>query len=820
MKTASHYPFQEIESKWRRRWQESGINTVDLQTAQKKLYCLVMFIYPSGYRLHTGHWYNYGPTDTWARYQRMKGYDVFEPMGYDAFGLPAENYAISHGVHPAESTAENIDQIRKQLKVMGAMYDWEKEIDTSSPDYYRWTQWLFLQLYHKGLAVRKKAPVNWCPSCQTVLANEQVVDGMCERCGATVTHKDLEQWFFKITEYADRLLEGLDRIDWPETTKIMQRNWIGRSEGVEVVFKVAGSEETMPVFTTRPDTLYGVTYMVLAPEHPLVEHLTTPEQKPAVQEYVEQARRESDIQRTSTEREKTGVYTGSYAVNPINDEQVPVWIADYVLASYGTGAVMAVPAHDERDFEFAKKYDLPIREVIRPSGVGEGEELKEAYVGAGVMVNSGLFDGLSSQEGWRGIADALEKSNTGGRCVNYKLRDWLISRQRYWGAPIPMIYCPTCGVVPVPEEDLPVRLPREVDFKPKGSGQSPLSTNPDFVNTHCPSCGGEARREVDTMDTFVCSSWYFLRYLSPRDDSRPFDPELAARWLPVDQYVGGAEHAVMHLLYARFVTKVLFDLGHITFDEPFTRLVHQGTITKDGAKMSKSKGNVVNPDEFIEQYGADTYRVYLMFMGSYQDGGDWSDEGIVGIDRFLNRIWRLVGQYLEMKDSLGTQEPPAEILRILHATIQQTGHDLERFHFNTAISRIMEFVNALYLYIGEKRPEDLSGELLGLTISNLVLLLAPFAPHLSEELWTLLGNSESVFLQSWPTFDESYLTTDQITIVVQVNGKVRSKIEVPADLDQDELKKRALEDEKIKSYTSEGIKRVIVVPGRLVNVVV
>jgi len=820
MKMTSHYPFKEIESKWRQRWQDSGINTVDLRTAQRKLYCLVMFIYPSGYRLHTGHWYNYGPTDTWARYQRMLGYDVFEPMGYDAFGLPAENYAISHGIHPAESTAENIAQIRKQLQIMGAMYDWDKEIDTSSPEYYRWTQWLFLQLYHKGLAVRKKAPVNWCPSCQTVLANEQVVEGLCERCSATVTHKDLEQWFFKITEYADRLLEDLERIDWPETTKIMQRNWIGRSVGVEVVFRTAEGDQEMPVFTTRPDTLYGVTYMVLAPEHPLVNQLTIPEREPEVLQYVEQARRESEIQRTSTEREKTGVFTGAYAINPINAERVPVWIADYVLASYGTGAVMAVPAHDERDFEFAKKFDLPIREVIRPPGAGDGGELKEAYVEAGLMINSGDLDGLPSEEGWEGIADALEKAETGRRCVNYKLRDWLISRQRYWGAPIPIIYCQKCGTVAVPEEDLPVQLPRDVDFTPRGSGQSPLSSNQDFVNARCPDCGGKARREVDTMDTFVCSSWYFLRYLSPHDDQRPFDPELAAKWLPVDQYVGGSEHAVMHLLYARFVTKVLNDLGHIEFDEPFSRLVHQGTITKDGSKMSKSKGNVVNPDAFIERYGADTYRVYLMFMGSYQDGGDWSDEGIVGIDRFLNRIWRLVGKYIEMNKSLGDPAPPADVVRTMHATIQQTGHDLDRFHFNTAISRIMEYVNALYLYIGDRESGDLSGEFLRQAIPNLVLLLAPFTPHLSEELWSILGNGESIFLQPWPSYDESHLTAEEITIVLQVNGKVRSKLKVPADLSDQEIEKLALEDDKIKSYTQGGIKRVVVVSGKLVNVVV
>lgn len=813
------YPFREIEEKWRKRWAKSGLNTVDLNDASRKLYCLVMFIYPSGERLHTGHWYNYGPTDTWARYQRMCGYNVFEPMGYDAFGLPAENYAIEHGVHPAISTAENVSQIRKQLQAMGAMYDWAKEIDTSSPEYYRWTQWLFLQLYKKGLAERKKAPVNWCPSCKTVLANEQVIEGHCERCENPVTHKDLEQWFFKITAYADRLLDGLDGIDWPEKTKTMQRNWIGRSEGVEVVFRVAETDQKIPVFTTRPDTLFGVTYMVLAPEHPLVEELTSSEKRKEVSEYIEKARKESEIQRTSTEKEKTGVFIGSYAVNPINSEKVPIWIADYVLVSYGTGAVMAVPAHDQRDFEFAKKFDLPIREVILSQGCEEVRELREAFVEPGKMVNSPNYNGLNSRVGGEKIADALEKMKLGRRCVNYKLRDWLVSRQRYWGAPIPIVYCQTCGIVPVPEGELPVLLPEEVDFSLQGTGKSPLATNQDFVQTVCPQCGGSAHREVDTMDTFVCSSWYFLRYLSPHDSERPFDPELARKWLPVDQYVGGAEHAVMHLLYARFVARVLYDMDYIHFEEPFTKLVHQGTITKDGSKMSKSKGNVVSPDQFIGGHGSDTFRVYLMFMGSYQDGGDWSDEGIVGISRFLNRVWRLVHMVQEER-GLASEASIEDLNRTMHYTVQQVGQDLNRFHFNTAISRIMEFVNALYPHMVERPQDKHQEQFLQDAMRVLVLLIAPFAPHLGEELWEHLGNKKSVFLEKWPTYEPKFLERKQMTIVIQVNGKVRSRIQVPADIFDEDLKNLALNEERVKMYVHKGVKRVVVVPGKLVNIVV
>lgn len=805
------YPFWEIEPKWQRIWEESGAYHTDLSKVERKLYCLVMFSYPSSDRLHIGHWYNYGPTDTWARYKRMQGYNVFEPVGFDAFGLPAENYAIKTGVHPAKSTYENIQHMRRQLRRIGAMYDWKREIVTSEPSYYKWTQWIFLQLYKAGLAYRKEAPVNWCPNCRTVLANEQVIEGRCERCGTQVVRRDMEQWFFKITDYAERLLEGLDRIEWPEKTKTMQRNWIGRSEGAEIDFPVAGRDEKIRVFTTRPDTLFGATYVVLAPEHPLVDVLTAPEKREEVEEYVHQARTKSEIERLSTEREKTGVYIGADAINPATGERIPIWIADYVLLEYGTGAIMAVPAHDERDWEFARKFGLPVRVVVRPR---EGEPPDDsAYTDPGVMVNSGEFSGLYSEEGKERITAWLEEQGMGERKVRYRLRDWLISRQRYWGAPIPIVYCERCGIVPVPEEDLPVLLPEDVDFTPKGDGRSPLATSEEFVRTTCPSCGGPAERETDTMDTFVDSSWYFLRYLSPERDDVPWDRELADRWLPVDQYVGGAEHATMHLLYARFITKVLYDLGHISFDEPFRRLFHQGVITRGGAKMSKSKGNVVNPDEFIDQYGSDTFRCYMMFMGAYEEGGDWDDRGIQGIHRFLNRVWRLAVEYHD------PSEPPLrkdQLDRRMHRTVKKVGEDLERFHFNTAISAMMEWVNDLYQELVERPRANFEAYL-----ETLVRVLAPFAPHLGEELWRRLGHAESVFDVPWPSYDPDMAREEEIEVPVQVNGKVRARLRVPADVSQEELEKQALSHPNVQKYLGgRPPKRVIVVPGKLVSVVV
>ncbi|MBL7093898.1 leucine--tRNA ligase [candidate division KSB1 bacterium] len=814
----STYPFTEIEKKWQKKWEESKIYQADMENIKNKLYCLVFFIYPSGDKLHIGHWYNYGPTDTWARFKRMNGYNVLEPMGYDAFGLPAENYAIKMGVHPAKSTAENIQKIREQLKAIGAMYDWSKEINTSSPEYYRWTQWLFLQFYHNGLAYRKKAPVNWCTKCNTVLANEQVIDGFCERCESEVIKRDLEQWFFKITDYAERLLEGHDRIDWPDKTIAMQKNWIGRSEGAQIKFKVENSDEDIEVFTTRPDTLFGVTYMVLAPEHPLVDKLTNEENQAAVENYIKETRKASEIDRTSTEREKTGVFTGAYAINPVNNKKVPIWIADYVLLTYGTGCVMAVPGHDTRDFEFAKKFDLTIIEVISPDGKAQ-DTLEDAYVDEGIMINSGQFDGTPSKKGIKAVTESLATEGVGGEQINYKLRDWLISRQRYWGAPIPIVYCPDCGEVPIPEEDLPITLPEKVDFS--GAGESPLTTNSDFVNTTCPKCGGAAKREVDTMDTFVCSSWYFLRFPNPTMDDKAFDREIAKKWLPVDQYVGGAEHAVMHLLYARFFTKVLYDLKLIDFDEPFKRLVHQGVITKDGNKMSKSRGNVVNPDKFISEYGADTFRMYMMFMGSYTDGGDWSDEGITGIARFLNRVWRIIELLKENKAGGNETAKSKELERIRHYTIKMVTNDLERFQFNTAISRIMELVNAAYLYIQDVRIEEQNKDILDVLKETVAQLLAPFAPHFAEELWERIGKPYTIFNSDWPEYDEEKTLKKTVPIVIQINGKVRSTIEAELDAEDSTVLDMALADEKVINYTDcKTIVKKIVVKNRLVNLVI
>jgi leucyl-tRNA synthetase len=814
----SGYPFAKIEKKWLKRWEAGNLYRTDMTETEKKLYCLVMFVYPSGDRLHIGHWYNYGPTDTWARFKRMQGFNVFEPMGYDAFGLPAENYAIKKGVHPAESTEENIRTIREQLKVMGSMYDWSRELATNDPAYYRWTQWFFLLLYKNGLAYRKKAPVNWCPSCKTVLANEQVIDGHCERCNTQVVHRDLEQWFFRITAYADRLLEGLDRIDWPEKTVSMQRNWIGRSEGAWIRFPLVDGPESIEVFTTRPDTLWGVTYMVLAPEHPLVNGLTSPEKKAEVDAYVEQARLETEIDRTSTEKEKTGVFTGSYCLNPVNGEKVPVWIADYVLVTYGTGAVMAVPGHDERDFLFARKFGLPVREVISPDGK-EHDELEAAYVDPGIMIRSGPFSNTPSEKGIGKVIHYLDKKGWGGKRINYKLRDWLISRQRYWGAPIPTVTCEKCGIVPVPEDQLPVILPEKVRFE--GTGESPLLTNPEWVNTECPDCGGPARREVDTMDTFVCSSWYFLRFPDPHLDTEPFDRELIRKWLPVDQYVGGAEHAVMHLMYARFFTKVLYDLKYIDFDEPFTRLVHQGVITNQGAKMSKSKGNVINPDTYIQQYGSDVFRMYMMFMGSYTDGGDWSDEGIHGMNRFVRRVWRLVGQIRANPPEGEENSRFSQLDRQCHYAVKRVTQDLERFQFNTCISRIMELVNALYLYIQDVPQAEQNKDGLRYVIDTLIRLLAPFAPHLGAELWEITGHKDSVFNASWPSWDEDKLKLEMVTVVIQVNGKLRSRIQVEADAGEETVKEAALADEKIQKYIhGKTLKKIVVVKNKLVSIVI
>ncbi len=819
------YSFREIEEKWRRRWEESGIYKTDLSKIDKKCYTLVMFSYPSSDKLHLGHWFNYGPTDTWARFRRMRGYNIFEPMGFDSFGLPAENFAIKTGGHPHDITEENLGFIRQQLQAIGAMYDWDMEVVTSHPNYYKWTQWVFLQLYKAGLAYRAKAAVNWCPSCNTVLANEQVTsEGTCERCGSVVTRKNLTQWFFKITAYAERLLKDLDNIDWPERTKLMQKNWIGKSIGVEISFELDDeSGRKINVFTTRPDTLFGVTYMVLAPEHPLVEEITTPAQRSAVQEYVEKATRESEIERTSTVREKTGVFTGAFAINPINNEKVPIWIADYVLVTYGTGAVMAVPGHDERDFEFATQFELPIEKVILQPGTSPDDLLMAAYTESGAMINSGPFSGLSSEEGKEKIADWLHERNLGERKINYKLRDWLISRQRYWGAPIPIVYCEKCGEVAVPEDQLPVMLPYNVDFLP--TGESPLHHNEEFRNTACPKCGDPATREVDTMDTFVDSSWYFLRYLSPKLEDRPFDKKLADEWCPVDMYVGGPEHATMHLLYARFITKVLHDLKHIGFDEPFNALRHQGIIKgPDGLRMSKSRGNVVNPEEYLLKYGSDAFRCYLMFGFEFEKGGPWSDDGIASLERFLNRIWRVLENYLWVfgtgneNKTFGDDEK--ELNKVLNNSIKGATEDTERFHFNTAISRIMELVNGLYKYVGEKPGEEINAEFLKSALEKLVLLLAPFAPHLSEELWEMTGHTDSIFNAPWPEFDPEALEEDTINYGLLINGKVRGQMQVPRNLGDEEVRKRALESGRMPALLEgKKIRKIILVPGKVVNIV-
>ncbi len=819
------YPFKEIEEKWRKIWDENKVYATNLDDLKKKLYTLVMFIYPSGAKLHIGHWYNYGPTDSWARYKKLRGYNVFEPMGYDAFGLPAENYAIKTGIHPYDSTMKNIEDIRGQLKKMGCMYDWNAELMTCVPEYYKWNQWLFLQMYKKGLAYRKNAPVNWCPSCQTVLANEQVQpDGTCERCDTPVVKKNLTQWFLKITDYAEELLADLDKIDWPERTKLMQRNWIGKSTGTEIKFKIAGSEKDFTVFTTRPDTLFGVTYVVFAPEHDLVKEITTNEQKEAVEKYINEVKNLSEIERTSTAKEKTGVFTGAFAINPVNNEKVPIWIADYVLASYGTGAVMAVPGHDERDFEFAAKFNLPVRKVILQDGTKEEDELTEAFTDVGTMINSGQFNGLRSDDGIGKITDFLESKGVGKRKINYRLRDWLISRQRYWGTPIPVVYCEKCGEVPVPEDQLPVELPYDVDFKP--SGESPLARNEKFINTTCPVCGGPAKRDPDTMDTFVDSSWYYLRYPNPNFKDGMFDTDLANKWTPVDMYVGGAEHATMHLLYARFVHKFLRDIGLVDSDEPFAKLVHQGTITNQGAKMSKSKGNVVNPDDFTDEYGSDVFRMYLMFMGPYEFGGDWSDKGIVGVDRFVQRIYTL---YVNNKDLLKKVTPkekysleelnPAEksVYRKINSTIQKFEHEIENFGFNTAVAALMELLNEM-----TKKLPDCSDDVKALALTRFAVMLAPLAPHLGEEIWSLLGNEKTLFENPvWFKYDEAALTKEEITIAVQVNGKVRGTVNIPVGAEKEDVKKLAFENANVKKFT-EGKKIVkeIYVKDKIYNIVV
>lgn len=819
------YDFKAIEEKWRRRWEEADLYASIDEPGRKKRYVLVMFPYPSG-PAHIGHVANYNLGDVLARYLRRKGVNVLHPMGWDGFGLPAENAAIRSGVHPAKYTWDNIALPKEGLQRLGYSYDWDRELATCSPDYYKWTQWLFLRFFEKGLAYKALARANWCPSCRTVLANEQVIAGRCERCDTPVVQKALSQWFLRITDYAERLLADMDQLSgWPEGVLTMQRNWIGRSEGCEVLFRIKGTNQEMPIFTTRPDTLWGVTFFLLAPEHPLADELTraTPFEK-ELQDFRERLRGVSDMDRTAMEAEKDGVFTGAYAVNPVNGEEVPIWTANFVLMEYGTGAVMAVPAHDQRDFEFARKYGLPIRVVIRPPGRElEPEEMTEAYVDPGIMTNSGRFDGMESEEGkLEAVPDFLEENGWGKRTVNYRLRDWLISRQRYWGVPIPIVNCEKCGTLGVPDGQLPVLLPEDVEFE--FEGPSPLERSGEFRNTTCPRCGGPAERETDTMDTFVDSSWYYIRYASPKDDREPFDPAAVSYWLPVDQYIGGIEHAIMHLLYSRFFTKVLKDLELVEFDEPFTNLLCQGMVVMGGAKMSKSKGNIITPDEFFEAYGADTLRLFILFLGPPEADKEWSESGIDGAHRFLHRVWRLVDRYLDIL-TFKTQPVPedSEVLKRLnfltHSTIKKVTEDIERFAFNTAIAAIMEFTNGLYKAIGES-PDAFNTFEGHEALRNLVLLLAPFAPFIAEELWDELGGEFSVHQRPWPEYDPELARAERITMVVQVNGKVRERIEVDSGISREEMERAALESDRIrKLLEGKHLGKVVVVPGKLVNIV-
>jgi leucyl-tRNA synthetase len=812
---------REVDRKWQKRWDEVQLYRFNPENVDKKIYCLEMFSYPSGYNLHVGHWYNFGMTDSWARMKRMQGYEVFHTMGFDAFGLPAENFAIKSGIHPMDSTLSNIATMEKQLKEMGATYDWDYELMTCSPDYYKWTQWIFLQFYKKGLAYRKNAPVNWCPSCQTVLANEQVVDGQCERCDTLVTKKNLTQWFFKITDYSQELLDGLEDLHWPESTKQKQRNWIGRSEGAHIDFAVQGhANESIRVFTTRADTLLGATYIVLAPEHPMVHHITTPDCIQAVRQYQEETKKQSEIERLSTVKEKTGTFTGSYATHPITGAAMAIWIADYVLATYGTGAVMAVPGHDERDFEFSTKYNLPIPRVIKAKEDGVDETLP--FCEYGILVNSGQYDGLTSEEALRTIVNDLEKEDKAQATITYRLRDWLISRQRYWGAPIPMIHCPHCGLVPVPEEDLPVLLPYDVEFTP--DGQSPLAKNADFINTTCPQCGGKALRDPDTMDTFVDSSWYFLRYPDNKNENQAWNPEWINKMLPVDKYVGGPEHACMHLIYARFFVKALRDCGYLNFDEPFLSLTHQGIILgPDGNRMSKSRGNVISPDPYIEAYGSDILRLFIGFTYAYIEGGPWNDDNIKAMSRFIDRIERWIDRFLEIQSSVSSgpfDETAAKRVQFYrHQAIQYCTRDMEVSQFNTSIAKIMEFINALNQYDKETEQKDIN--LLEKATADLLRLLAPLAPHLSEECWEAIGRPFSIHQEPWPQWDEAMLLQDTVELAVQINGKIRDRLEVDREEKEETIRTMALELPTLAPFLEgKTVVKVIIVKNRLINLVV
>ncbi len=813
-KTIPNYNPSEIEPKWQKKWEDDGLYNADIDRTKPKFYALTMLPYPSG-DLHIGHWYAMAPSDARARYKRMNGYNVLFPMGFDAFGLPAENAAIRHNIHPRQWTYANIDRMRRQFHTMGAMFDWRREIISSDEKYYRWSQWFFLQLFKHDLAYRKMSPVDWCPNCNTTLAREQVwgEDRHCERCGTPVIKKDLEQWFFRTTRYADELLD-YDEIDWPERVRTLQTNWIGRSEGALVTFTTEFGDK-LEVFTTRPDTLWGVTFMVLAPEHPLVDKLTTLEQKAEVQQYVLDASRQTDIQREAADKEKTGVFTGSYAINPVNGERIPIWIADYVLMTYGTGAIMAVPAHDERDFAFARTFHLPVKIVIQPQGFEllRSEDMTAAVPASGMMVNSGLLSGTSAQDSFRRAIEYILQLGVGKPATNYRLRDWLISRQRYWGTPIPILYCSKCGIVPVPEDQLPITLPDDVEWKP--TGESPLKLHPTWRFTTCPQCGGPAERETDTMDTFMCSSWYHLRYLSPDYDQGPFDPEEYDYWMPVDIYTGGIEHANMHLIYTRFFHKALRDMGITRGNEPMIQLRNQGMVLgEDSEKMSKSRGNVVAPDDLVRTYGADTTRAYLMFFARWDMGGPWSSGGIDGVMRWLRRVWSMV---LEDANSVAAGTDDVKILRRkVHQTLRSVTRDFEEFEFNTIISSLMELSNEM-VHLKPKVSQDPAWKE---AVEIYIQMLAPVAPHLAEELWQQLGLPYSVHTSRWPKVDEAAAAEDVITLVIQINGKVRDRITVPADVTEQQARETALASEMTKKFLEGRTpKQVIYVKGRLVNIV-
>lgn len=818
------YEFKRIEKKWQTYWEENkSFKTVE-DDSREKYYVLEMFPYPSG-KLHMGHVRNYSIGDVVARFKHMRGFNVLHPMGFDSFGLPAENAAIKNGTPPAEWTFRNIEEMTEQLKQLGISYDWEREVETCNPNYYRWMQWIFVQFFNKGLAYKKENPVNWCPSCQTVLANEQVIDGACERCHTPVGKKNLSQWYFKITDYAERLLDNLKKLPgWPNKVKLMQENWIGKSIGANVNFKIDGTDKIMKVFTTRADTLFGCTYMVMAPEHPYLEDLVQgTEYEEEARRYMQEVQHMDEIERTSTVKEKTGVFIGKYAINPVNGKKVPIFISDYVLMGYGTGAIMAVPAHDQRDFDFAKKFDLEIIPVVESKDPSvDINDLKEAFVAEGTMINSGEYDGMNNRKVIPMMVDWLAEHNSGEKTINYKLRDWLVSRQRYWGTPIPMIFCDDCGWVPEKEENLPVLLPEDVEFT--GKGESPLTTSKSFVECSCPKCGGKARRETDTMDTFLDSSWYFLRFCDPHNDEKIFEKQKVDYWMNVDQYIGGVEHAILHLMYARFFEMALSDMGLVTAEEPFKNLLTQGMVNKYGKKMSKSLGNVVSPEEIIEKYGADTARLFILFAAPPEKELDWSDEGVEGSYRFLNRVWRLIREFKEKVDNSDgainiKSVNDKKLNSKLNATIKKVTDDIEkRFNFNTAISSIMELVNELYKY---KQGEDLNNPLFEDAIRKLVTLLSPFTPHICEEMWHELGKEESLIGVRWPDYDESALVDDVKTIVIQINGKLKERLSLPAGLSGADLEEKVLEEPNVASLIQDvNVVKTIAVPDKLVNFVV